>query len=476
MTSISRSFAFRETLDGLLWVALESCAYEREVGPDRPVLTELRLPPRRRHSSPSELTRSRQQWMAQNSLVYALQAARCRLVLGKEAWALPTPGSGSLFAGSPVRRGPDSPGDQRSRTLQVFRRYLPRSGSSPGPGRSVHGSGQCAIKLRQLPSSQKLPSRLVRTDTLLMTGDRRRGGPGRRRTPGPGCQAPPEPGWHRGRISALYRGLLWQTAPVHGGGAWRLDRGSALSGTPTPDSHLYFTDGQQGALPPPRTPPSRRCAGTPAAQMHRNKAHFQGRYRLYKGQHHPALPADPEAVSWSTPSPSGSAAAPAGLYPLPDLERDCYLHDPRVFMDTLEEAEADFSVDLMLDASASTAAEPGDHRRPGLRHRPKPAAQPHPGTGLLLSQRPGLHGPMQRFVDYDGTGEGCAEQIFRYFAAGWNRDGLALRGAGHLMEGSPAKNRLLIILTDASPNDDRRIPRTRLPEGLSARITPAAPA
>ena len=75
-----------------------------------------------------------------------------------------------------------------------------------------------------------------------------------------------------------------------------------------------------------------------------------------------------------------------------------------------------------------------------------------------------------------GTGEGCAEQIFRYFAAGWNRDGLALRGAGHLMEGSPAKNRLLIILTDASPNDDRRIPRTRLPEGLSARITPAAPA
>ena len=26
------------------------------------------------------------------------------------------------------------------------------------------------------------------------------------------------------------------------------------------------------------------------------------------------------------------------------------------------------------------------------------------------------------------------------------------------MEGSPAKNRLLIILTDASPNDDRRIP------------------
>src|SRR5699024_10194812 len=74
--------AFSETLDGLLWVALENCVYEKEVA-DRPVLTELR----RRHAEEffaCELTRSRQQWMAQNSLVYALQAARCRLVLGKD--------------------------------------------------------------------------------------------------------------------------------------------------------------------------------------------------------------------------------------------------------------------------------------------------------------------------------------------------------------------------------------------------------
>ena len=36
-----RSF-FHETLDGLLWVALENCAYEKEVK-QRPVLEELRL-------------------------------------------------------------------------------------------------------------------------------------------------------------------------------------------------------------------------------------------------------------------------------------------------------------------------------------------------------------------------------------------------------------------------------------------------
>lgn len=50
------------------------------------------------------------------------------------------------------------------------------------------------------------------------------------------------------------------------------------------------------------------------------------------------------------------------------------------------------------------------------------------------------------------------KKIFDYFAAGWNRDGLALRAARRLMEDSPAKKRILIVLTDASPNDDRRMP------------------
>ena len=33
---------FKETYDGLLWIALENCAFQREV-PHRPVLEELRL-------------------------------------------------------------------------------------------------------------------------------------------------------------------------------------------------------------------------------------------------------------------------------------------------------------------------------------------------------------------------------------------------------------------------------------------------
>ena len=36
-----------------------------------------------------------------------------------------------------------------------------------------------------------------------------------------------------------------------------------------------------------------------------------------------------------------------------------------------------------------------------------------------------------------------------------NRDGLALKGAGHLMEHSPKGKRILVVLTDASPQDDQ---------------------
>ena len=47
-----------------------------------------------------------------------------------------------------------------------------------------------------------------------------------------------------------------------------------------------------------------------------------------------------------------------------------------------------------------------------------------------------------------------------YLASGWNRDGLALRAAGDLLQYAPgpAPRHLLIVLTDASPNDSRRIP------------------
>lgn len=65
--------------------------------------------------------------------------------------------------------------------------------------------------------------------------------------------------------------------------------------------------------------------------------------------------------------------------------------------------------------------------------------------------------------EYDQRGKNDA--IFDYVAAGWNRDGLALRAMGWLLRGGHADHRLLIVLSDASPNDDQRIPIGALPVG-----------
>ena len=47
--------------------------------------------------------------------------------------------------------------------------------------------------------------------------------------------------------------------------------------------------------------------------------------------------------------------------------------------------------------------------------------------------------------------------VFEYAAAGFNRDGLALRAVGQLLSKSPYERRLLITLSDCSPNDVRKI-------------------
>ena len=47
------------------------------------------------------------------------------------------------------------------------------------------------------------------------------------------------------------------------------------------------------------------------------------------------------------------------------------------------------------------------------------------------------------------------DALFNYVATGWNRDGLALRGARQLMGDFNHTKKILIMLTDAQPNDDK---------------------
>ncbi len=152
------------------------------------------------------------------------------------------------------------------------------------------------------------------------------------------------------------------------------------------------------------------------------------------------------------------------------------LDDARVFRCAEEENQPSFTVDLLLDASASR-----------LHCQEVIAAQ-----GSILAESLAVCGIPVRVSCFSslrgytvlrvlkGFQDKNLQNINQYFASGWNRDGLALRAAGDLVDFAPgpAPRHLLILLTDASPTTAagcRPPPKTRwatITAGLSAWTMP----
>lgn len=131
-----------------------------------------------------------------------------------------------------------------------------------------------------------------------------------------------------------------------------------------------------------------------------------------------------------------------------------YLDNPRVFERKEEVEIPGFSVDILIDASSSRK-----------QMQEQIAAQAYVlaksldacGIPAQIYSYCSIRGftVMRIFKDYKE--ELAGNEVFRYVAAGNNRDGLALRAAGHLMEASKKSRRILLVLTDASPMDDQNI-------------------
>lgn len=128
------------------------------------------------------------------------------------------------------------------------------------------------------------------------------------------------------------------------------------------------------------------------------------------------------------------------------------VNDDRVFFENETVSTPDFTIDLMLDASASR----GEYqqviasqayviaeslRQCGIPYQVYSFCTLRDYTVLTL------------FKEYSDK-KRCTS-IFNYVATGWNRDGLALRGARQLMGDFTHTRKILIMLTDAEPNDDK---------------------
>ena len=145
----------------------------------------------------------------------------------------------------------------------------------------------------------------------------------------------------------------------------------------------------------------------------------------------------------------------AGQLNVPLLWRAVYLNDGRVFTKHERTNDTELSVDVLLDGSASQ-----------LQRQEKVATQAYIlaesltrcGVPVRVSSfcTVGNCTVLRVYRDYEETDKNSA--VFEYAAAGFNRDGLALRAANFLLSNTQYERRLLITLSDCSPNDVKRIP------------------
>ena len=155
------------------------------------------------------------------------------------------------------------------------------------------------------------------------------------------------------------------------------------------------------------------------------------------------------------PEPSrGGRIRPEAAWRLPVLD------DTVVFLKDGEETEPEICVDLLLDASQSRM-----HSQEVLS-----------AEGYMIARSlEKLHIPVRvcafrSIRSYtvleilkDWRDRDC-RGLHRYFAGGWNRDGLAVETLGRLNDASEmqGRQRILLVLTDGSPNDSTPLPSSGL--------------
>ncbi len=146
--------------------------------------------------------------------------------------------------------------------------------------------------------------------------------------------------------------------------------------------------------------------------------------------------------------------ASAGRLEAGRVWRSTELRDGKVFTRPQRGEAGALTVDLLLDASTSQI-----HRQTSI------AAQGYIIAESLTACRIpvrvysfcSMNGftILNLFRDYGETG--CNRNVFRYFTAGCNRDGLAVRAAAAMLGRQNAEHRLLLVLSDCKPNDVMKV-------------------
>lgn len=136
------------------------------------------------------------------------------------------------------------------------------------------------------------------------------------------------------------------------------------------------------------------------------------------------------------------------------LWRNIYLNDSKVFLKNVYDDIGDLSVDIMIDASASQI-----NRQEIIATEGYIIAESITRCNIPVRVYSYCNmrnfGVINLFRDYNEVNKN--DNIFNYCSAGFNRDGLAIRTAIHMMKGSTYEKKILIVLSDGKPNDITKI-------------------
>lgn len=438
----------QQMLDDLTWIFIEQMVYSLE-SPVRPALTELRKNYAETFFA-GDYKLSRQEWMSKNQLVYAIQSARWSHVLGRKTPLLTTWERKLFLALTPEKALSQ---DELTETLvNIFRKFLLYDGKKHirKPLR-LHFTGMAARLLTRI-----MPAQLAKTDRVVVMRSSQADGSqnGIMQSKSTSHMFLKKEENDRTYIENCFGRSLYSYQELA-----RIEK-ELCRGNHT-GCHLWFTDGKY--IPGEKISAEKRYLREQAQlQMERNRRYYYKNQKLHKSII-AQLSAQIRNCMLVHQQPDVLPGR-SGRLDTARVWRTEYDMDDRVFHANVEEKNSMFTVDLLLDASASR-----------LRYQEMLSAQ-----GMILAESlRECHIPVRvsEFCSVRGYTvlrilkffeEKKSDSVFRYFATGWNRDGLAMRAMEELLEThpGPADRHLLILLTDAEPNDSFRIQMSKeLPFG-----------
>ena len=429
---------FQQKPDGalytdLFWIGLENCAYGRAVT-ERPVLRELR-------SQYARSFLSRRESRPGQELACILKAAHLRRALGQPVTGLTHTEQRLLSA---LEFSPALSTEeivfQMEQVLDRFflNKRFREVDDMQGNRVNLRGGLRLPWNIRERTSTVRQLS--CSNDSVS------HGAAGGRRVRSPLWFSKPHDSALRSYVSSCFGPCMFPPADTQ-----ELEQGLCTGNHA--DCHLHFTRGTFQS-PPPEKEAERRLRALTDAQRSENRLYFQS----HAGQNRVAVARLTERIrnAVALRMEPTEVHARSGSFQAGRVWRGIFLEDACVFQKSFPSELGDLTVDILLDGSASQKSQQAQVANQGYVIAESLTRCQIPVRVCAFCAVSGCT-VIQILRDYGEPDKN--QRILDYTAVGWNRDGLALRAVGHLMEQTHGGRRLLIILSDVNPNDDQKLPR-----------------